>query len=115
MSVGATGTQFKCGRATGYTVGRYGYLQEARFATIVSHGQVVTQPTREHVILGCGQPFSRPGDSGALVFKPSGAVVGMIVGSHQYDDITYMTSIEDLVEDIKAATGASDVRIQPRT
>lgn len=104
---------YKCGRATGYTSGIYGGLKEARFAKTVVHGKVVEQPTREHVLMGHGhgEPFSRPGDSGALVFTIDGVVVGMIIAGHKFLDITYVTPIDDLIEDIKSATGATNARI----
>lgn len=109
-----TNQLYKCGRATGYTAGNFGALKEVRFANTISQGQVVEQRTRENVVVGCGEPFSQPGDSGALVFTRTGIVKGMIVGGHMFENISYMTPIDDLIEDIKSTTGAADVRILPR-
>lgn len=40
--------------------------------------------------------------------------MGMTVGVHNIENTTYMTTIDDLVEDIKSATRAADVRILAR-
>lgn len=109
-----TNQLYKCGRATGYTAGNYGVLKEARVANTIFQGRVVEQRTREHVVVGCGESFSRPGDSGALVFTRTGVVMGMVIGGHMFENISYMTTIDDLIEDIKSTTGAADVRILPR-
>lgn len=47
----------------------------------------------------------------ALVFTKTGAIMGMTVGVHNIENTIYMTTIDDLVEDIKSATRAADVRI----
>jgi hypothetical protein len=54
--------------------------------------------------------FSDKGDSGSAVFTKAGEFVGLLhAGVQPYRDITYVTSAQDLVEDIKHITGAVEV------
>ena len=54
--------------------------------------------------------FSDKGDSGSAVFTKAGEFVGLLhAGVEPYRDITYVTSAQELVEDIKHITGAVEV------
>ena len=54
--------------------------------------------------------FSDKGDSGSAVFTRAGEFVGLLhSGVDPWRDISYITSAEDLVEDIKYITGATEV------
>lgn len=79
----------------------------------------VCQETIENCIVRPNQmPFSEKGDSGSLIFtndNPNRRVlVGMLLGG--VDDprrtFTFFTHIQDIYEDIKSLTGASDVRFK---
>lgn len=66
----------------------------------------------EHVVTGSlRRSFSEEGDSGALVVTRSGEVVGLLFGGSQGKNVSYFTHVNDLVEDIKAVTGAVAVRM----
>jgi hypothetical protein len=54
--------------------------------------------------------FSDQGDSGSAVFTKAGEFVGLLHGGVEpWRQISYITSAEDLVEDIKYITGATEV------
>jgi hypothetical protein len=54
--------------------------------------------------------FSDNGDSGSAVFTKAGEFVGLLHGGVEPGrQISYITSAEDLVEDIKYITGATEV------
>lgn len=101
---------YKCGRKTGYTSGKYNALDTCRLFRKIVDGKEVDVITIEHTITG--NPFSDRGDSGSLVFDRIGGVVGLIFGGHRQSPITFFTHFVDLFEDIKASTGAKDVRIK---
>ena len=103
---------YKCGRATEYTRGEWSGVRHAYLVKQVNNGKAVPKMTFEHTITNGSNPFSLEGDSGSLVFNQNGHVVGMIIGGAEWGDYTYMTHIDDLFADIKAATGATMVRIQ---
>ncbi|KAK1142576.1 hypothetical protein N8T08_007552 [Aspergillus melleus] len=101
---------YKCGRKTGYTSGKYNGLDTCRLSRRIVDGKEVEVITIEHTITG--NPFSDIGDSGALVFDRIGGVVGLIFRGHRQSPIIFFTHFIDLFEDIKASTGAKDVRIK---
>lgn len=55
--------------------------------------------------------FVEPGDSGSFVFTIVRGVIGLFWGGSERHDVGYVTPIEDILNDIKVVTGASDVRI----
>jgi hypothetical protein len=103
---------FKTGRATLRTTGCYGGLMECRIAREVVNGEEREKVTMEHTVIGRqGEPFSRPGDSGALVYTRAAEVVGLHFGGREKEPISYFTHVVDLFEDIKHVTNAIEVRI----
>jgi hypothetical protein len=57
-----------------------------------------------------GEYFSDKGDSGSAVFTENGKFVGLLhSGAEYWREISYVTSAQDLVEDIKYITGAIEV------
>lgn len=73
----------------------------------------ITRVTMEHCIIaqtGYNPKFSLPGDSGALIFDRFGTVVGLLFGSSEAKNTSYFMYIHDVFDQIKAATGALDVR-----
>ncbi|KAL2833887.1 hypothetical protein BDW59DRAFT_168914 [Aspergillus cavernicola] len=105
----------KLGRKTGATWGRYNGLKTATVAEHVVNGHVVHKPTFEHTIVSQGrgvEAFELPGDSGALVYSVSGEVVGMCFGGFNHGDVGYFTHIHDLLDDITAVTGATEIRLK---
>ncbi|KAL4779658.1 hypothetical protein BJX76DRAFT_365088 [Aspergillus varians] len=96
---------YKIGRATGFTTGTYANLKVCHIA-----GQV--DKTWEHaVVVPQGGSFLAEGDSGSLLFNFTGTVMGMFFGGSNTGDIGYFTSTQDLLEDIKRITGATEIRI----
>lgn len=55
--------------------------------------------------------FCVSGDSGSFIFDDQGGVVGLLYGGSDRNDTAYFTHILDIIEDVKAITGAADVRI----
>jgi hypothetical protein len=55
--------------------------------------------------------IGKSGDSGAWIFDSFGCVMGMILGHNDDTNITYFTPMHFIFKDIKALTGATDVRL----
>jgi len=54
--------------------------------------------------------FSDKGDSGSAVFSGDGEFVGLLFGGTYLErNMSYVTAAQDLVEDIKHITGATEV------
>jgi len=76
------------------------------------HGQFTTAVTFEHGFISISdRPFSEPSDSGTFVFAEDGDVIGLLWGGAERRNISYVTPIEDIFDDIKRVTGAMEVRI----
>ena len=58
--------------------------------------------------------FSKGGDSGSFVWDSDGYVVGMLWGGKEQTFVTYVTPMETILDDIKKACKASDVRLVVR-
>ena len=57
-----------------------------------------------------GEYFSDRGDSGSAVFTKNGEFVGLLhSGAEYWREMSYVTSAQDLVEDIKYIKGAIEV------
>jgi hypothetical protein len=107
------------GQRSGYSEGIYNSLHDA----IISHEFIDDQSlvirTVEHSVLPLAPDkdpfFSKPGDSGSLVYTKEGhVVVGLLfAGALDGDDPfpSYFTPINDLIEDIKEITKATEVRL----
>lgn len=73
--------------------------------------------TEEHSIsidrgrFATGYRFSEQGDSGAFIFDNRRQVIGLLFAGCDEKNATYFTHILDVFDDIKAVTGAVDVRI----
>ncbi|OJJ46494.1 hypothetical protein ASPZODRAFT_142308 [Penicilliopsis zonata CBS 506.65] len=95
---------YKMGRSTEWTEGLYNSLQTAVI-------EKKTVATREAVVCGTkGRQFADTGDSGSFVFTKDLEFVGMIFATHARGD-GYITLASSLFEDIKAKTGAMDIRL----
>lgn len=93
-------TVVKIGRATGVTVGIVNSVR--------TDVQLPGSPhqTREFVVIGMrGRPFADEGDSGAFVILPDGALVGMVVGGDTKCNLTFVTPIQAIFNDIQTRTG----------
>ena len=107
------GTLHKVGRSSGYSKGEYSKLKQVRIARVRdSDGTVRTAITTEHSV-SCSptSTFCVSGDSGSFIFDDDGGVVGLLYGGSERNDVAYFTHILDVFEDVKAITGAADVRI----
>lgn len=80
---------------------------------MTGHGEIRFKSTYEHAIATSrnGNPFSKEGDSGALIFDNDGGVIGLLFGGCPRKHTSYFTPIESVFADIKKVTGAMDVRI----
>ncbi|KAF4493816.1 hypothetical protein FAGAP_10045 [Fusarium agapanthi] len=101
----------KFGRTTGLT---FGVANEVKSVTrIAIPGQEVI--SEEWCIVGhkkkgqCRQPFSAPGDSGSCILDMYGRIGGMLTSGkpeqNANPDVTYATTIEWLLKDIKKESG----------
>lgn len=71
----------------------------------------ITVETWEHAAESSAGNFSEPGDSGSWVFTREGMVVGMVWGGSANSEVSYVTPIEAILDDIKQVTGAAEARI----
>lgn len=60
------------------------------------------------------EPFSLPGDSGALVFTNNRRVVGMVFGGIVNESVSYVSHVEDLFPDIKEWANGEDIRVMEK-
>lgn len=106
-------TLHKVGRSSGYSKGEYSKLKQVRIARVRdSDGTVRTAVTLEHSVSSSPiSTFCVSGDSGSFIFDDDGGVVGLLYGGSERNDVAYFTHIHDFFEDVKAITGAVDVRI----
>ncbi|EFR03926.1 hypothetical protein MGYG_06925 [Nannizzia gypsea CBS 118893] len=103
---------FKLGRSTRRTMGKLSGLVSAHIPTHNRDGGDSVLPTYEYAVFAdVGTRFSDPGDSGALVFDGDINCVGLLFAGNSTSKASYITILPDLFEDIKAVTGAFDVRI----
>ncbi|KAL2855969.1 hypothetical protein BJY01DRAFT_242908 [Aspergillus pseudoustus] len=107
-------TLFKVGAKTGLTQGAYGGLKECAVSTVIVDGVETFSDTWEHTFVGAdsNDHVVKAGDSGALVFTAACEVVGLLFGGRKTDDRGYFIHSQDLVKDIKQATGATEVLIK---
>lgn len=108
------------GYQSGESVGVYNGLPVANIqAEMDEEGVVTTVPSLEYSIIGLeGEPFSKRGDSGAMVRCESktpigtiNVVIGMVVGGFEKERITRFTRVDFLVDDIMETTKARDIEI----
>jgi hypothetical protein len=116
-------TAFWINGAGGPSQGRYNGLKTCLVSEQVVEGSeeddwvVVAAPrwSFEHTVVAESKDpkisFSMPGDTGSLIHFWKGGVVGMVSGMLRYSKITFFTHVNDLLADIKAQTGASNVQI----
>ena len=104
---------FKVGRSTGHTTGKWSGVKHTKISRCVVDSKEIIEVTFERTDCGLrmDEPFSAPGDSGALVFMCDGQVVGMVVGGIKKESISYVTPIYDLFCDIKEWGGFHDIRV----
>ncbi|CAI7596094.1 unnamed protein product [Penicillium glandicola] len=101
------------GQRSGYCKGKKHPLETATLEHEIEDGKPIIVTTLEHTIWPERRPqFSQPGDSGALVFTDSYVVVGMLFAGSQSHPFSFFTPIENLIQDIKNITKATDVRLK---
>ncbi|KAG2421711.1 hypothetical protein HFD88_005687 [Aspergillus terreus] len=105
------GPLFIEGRSSGSSEGAYSGLRPALIAEKMVDGIITLMGTIEHSATGYnGESFSRPGDSGSLIYQRPGKVVGMVFAGIEWRGITLFTRIDDLFEDINQRMGAAGIR-----
>lgn len=92
----------------------YSQLRQVEIVKTLLHGKEVSLPTFQHTISPSGPIFAEPGDAGSFIYTQTGEVVGLLVGGWERTSVGVFQPISDLFEDIKAVTGAVDVRIMSR-
>jgi hypothetical protein len=90
----------KKGRTSGVTTGE---VHAMRAIIDWQNGMI----TREIIILGFGDDFVEPGDSGAMVTNLDKEWVGMVIGKDSYTSYGIVTSVTELRSDIDQGTGGS--------
>lgn len=105
----------KTGRSSGTTSGVYNDLMSV---------DICRQRTRDggseriatwvhSVVSSTSQTFAEPGDSGSWVYTECGDVFGMLIRGDERKGTVSICSIFDIFKDIRALTGAAEVRIAP--
>ena len=88
---------YKYGRASGYTKGRCSGIKHTRIANQIVNGRETRMFTYENTVTGCqDQPFSLPGDTGALTVTMHLRVVGMVAASMELWPIIFITHADDI-------------------
>jgi hypothetical protein len=107
----------KSGRSTSMTTSVYNGLESVKLDRLESKEGpgfhlVITWVSKIATPEG---PFSfaEPGDSGALITRMDGKVLGILTGGDERQGTTYFCRINDVFDDIKDITGAVEVRIAP--
>ncbi|KAL5365309.1 hypothetical protein BJX96DRAFT_179722 [Aspergillus floccosus] len=99
------------GRSSGSSKGAYSDLRPSLITEKVVNGVVTRVQTIEHTATGYkGELFTRRGDSGSLVFRGMGEVVGMVFAGSEQKGVTYFIRIDDLFGDIQQRLRAKDIR-----
>ncbi|PLB55584.1 hypothetical protein P170DRAFT_470996 [Aspergillus steynii IBT 23096] len=85
-------------------LGKVGYVTGLLGAITLASGQSQLRPGE--------LPLEDRGDSGSLVFDPTGIVLGMCFGGTETGDLLYFTHIGDVLESIREVTGVRDIRLR---
>ncbi|KLJ08235.1 hypothetical protein EMPG_16331 [Blastomyces silverae] len=106
---------YKIGRRTDFTAGKYQALRslhlESREADEKGNNKTVAVTEEAAVAPKYGLRFSAQGDSGSFIFDGETNFVGLLFAGHSETGVGYFTPAATLFEDIKAMTGALDVRL----
>ena len=106
---------FKIGRSTKATWGKYNLIQTISLSGWRNGpGEDRKIHYEDHSVVpwpAFGQAFAKPGDSGAFVFDEFGGVVGLLLGGDRGTETVRFTALEDVFDDIRHITGATDVRL----
>jgi hypothetical protein len=97
----------KFGRTSHYTHGAISEIHSNYEHLEVVSDELMIKDNSHHV-------FSRPGDSGSLIYDLDGYVVALLWGGKDEVFCTYATPIEAVLNDIKATLNAKDVRLVVR-
>ncbi|KAK2867961.1 hypothetical protein FQN49_003295 [Arthroderma sp. PD_2] len=111
--LGSNMTVCKAGRSTGFTEGRLGALQYTDLQ-IWFKGKDEWRKVKgllREIFPVAPRVFADAGDSGSFVMDRHGAFVGLYVGGATSTGTGLFLEAKDLFNDIKAITGAKDVRI----
>ncbi|KAJ5937105.1 hypothetical protein N7466_003555 [Penicillium verhagenii] len=100
---------FRSGQAMGY----YNGLKSVVIKTDLLNETVQSVKTLEYSVTPpTGRStFTLAGDSGSFVYSPAGLVLGMIFAGSTVDGIGYFRRMDHLFDDIKATSGAADIRL----
>ncbi|PGH30393.1 hypothetical protein GX50_06829 [[Emmonsia] crescens] len=105
---------YKIGRRTNFTAGRYQALRSVHLQSwkIDDKGKKIVVVTEEETVAPKkGLRFSAEGDSGSFIFDEETKFVGLLFAGNMDTGVSYFTPSTILFEDIKAMTGALDVRV----
>ncbi|EER36451.1 conserved hypothetical protein [Histoplasma capsulatum H143] len=105
---------YKIGRRTNFTTGKYQSLRTLHLESWKTDdkGKKLVVVTEEEAIASKkGSLFSAKGDSGSFIFDEEANFVGLLFAGNMDTGVGYFTPATILFEDIKAMTGALDVRL----
>jgi hypothetical protein len=103
------GTVWKSGRTTLATSGEYSHIKHD--LTMPEVGM-----TSEVIIVGSpkGRAFSDKGDSGAAVWEAeSGDMVGLVWGGNSYTNVSYVTPISEILDDVRKQSEGWELELAP--
>ncbi|KAG5288483.1 14-3-3 protein epsilon [Histoplasma capsulatum G186AR] len=105
---------YKIGRRTNFTSGRYQGLHSVHlesWKTDKTDKKAVAVMEEAAVTDKNGLQFCAPGDSGSFIFDVETKFVGLLFAGNMETGVGYFTPAAILFEDIKAMTGALEVRL----
>ncbi|EER42729.1 conserved hypothetical protein [Histoplasma capsulatum H143] len=105
---------YKIGRRTNFTSGRYQGLHSVHlesWKTDKNGKKTVVVTEEEAVTRKNGLQFCAQGDSGSFIFDVEMKFVGLLFAGNMETGVGYFTPAAILFEDIKAMTGALEVRL----
>ncbi|KAJ9490549.1 hypothetical protein VN97_g2702 [Penicillium thymicola] len=108
---------YKSGRSTGMTASVHHGLESIELARLRSKKGAGYHPVITWVnkvaTSESSYPFAEEGDSGSWITRADGKVLGILTGGDARQGTTYFCRINDVFDDIKDITGATEVRIAP--
>jgi hypothetical protein len=103
---------WKFGRSTHFMFGFVSHIEtDYRSTSGIVSDQILVVDYRKPNI---GTVFSKMGDSGSFVWDSDGYVIGQLLGGLENRFITWVTPMEYMLEDIRLACNAKDVRLVVR-
>ncbi|KAK2755075.1 hypothetical protein FQN54_006604 [Arachnomyces sp. PD_36] len=107
---------FKIGRSTGFTVGFFNGVQQTALCSRTRDEKENWKPVVSRAYCVVPNLWISPtfgnGDSGSVVLDREGKFAGIFIGGGSDTHVGYFTGAEDVIDDIKRVTGATNVSLE---